>query len=469
MARESRGKPHALLVPLSGQGHVAPLLTLGMRLADNGITITLAGFKKDVVGIKEKYGKQLQSLDFHLLELDHDPGVIDNVKVKPPHVQAATGRAMEPVLEKLEADRLAGRAIPSCIIADFFMFWSEDAAARLGMKRYVFYPSGVILAKMFQEVPFLLKTGKLQLGDDNSVIPFDGLVELPGIALVKYSDLPFSIRHLPLRLGSTVSASIVVNSFLDLELEPIKYYQIKSSSKQSQGKVYAVGPIVTPATFKDHAFLSATVTTATDPLSWLDTQPGLSVLYICLGSMVRLSPPQIMQLALALESLEEKCSFLWVLPRGNGNFEALEDVLPADFARKANGRGLVTTSWVPQVQVLAHPAILGFLSHCGWCSTIESMTSGVPMIAWPHAAEQFLNCRYIVDQLKVATEVVRGPDGVVEQKEFEKAFTVLLGDQGKQIKDRCKELKAKAAAAIAPGGSSENAFQQLIEEIKSLT
>ncbi|KAL2608457.1 hypothetical protein R1flu_027030 [Riccia fluitans] len=95
------------------------------------------------------------------------------------------------------------------------------------------------------------------------------------------------------------------------------------------------------------------------------------------------------------------------------------------------------------------------------------MTSGVPMIAWPHEVEQFLNCRYLVDELQVAEEILKATDGLVHQKEFERAFGVLLGEQGKAMRQRCQELKVKGAAAVAPDGSSVKALLQLVEDIKS--
>ncbi|KAJ0571714.1 putative 7-deoxyloganetin glucosyltransferase [Helianthus annuus] len=89
-------------------------------------------------------------------------------------------------------------------------------------------------------------------------------------------------------------------------------------------------------------------------LKWLNAKEPLSVIYVNFGSVVVMTPQQL-------------------------------------FLAKTSSRGLLA-SWCPQEQVLNHPSIGGFLMHSGWNSTIESITSGVPMICWPFFADQQPNC-----------------------------------------------------------------------------
>ena len=68
-------------------------------------------------------------------------------------------------------------------------------------------------------------------------------------------------------------------------------------------------------------------------------------------------------------------------------------------------RGLIV-SWAPQLEVLAHPAVAAFLTHCGWNSVLESLSmgGGVPMLCWPDMADQMVNRRLLVDVWRVGLE-----------------------------------------------------------------
>jgi len=127
-----------------------------------------------------------------------------------------------------------------------------------------------------------------------------------------------------------------------------------------------------------------------DPcLEWLDTQPDSSVVYVSFGSVAVLSVVQIQELVLGLEESGER--FLLVLrpPHNPDNLPLLSE----GFEERMKGRGFVHIGWAPQLYVLSHRALGGFLTHCGWNSTLESICRGVPMLTWPIQAEQAMNAR----------------------------------------------------------------------------
>ena len=55
--------------------------------------------------------------------------------------------------------------------------------------------------------------------------------------------------------------------------------------------------------------------------------------------------------------------------------------------------------------ILDHEAVGGFVTHCGWNSTLEGVTAGVPMVTWPLSAEQFYNEKLVTRVLKIGVDV----------------------------------------------------------------
>ncbi|CDP11883.1 unnamed protein product [Coffea canephora] len=65
-----------------------------------------------------------------------------------------------------------------------------------------------------------------------------------------------------------------------------------------------------------------------------------------------------------------------------------------DFKNESDSTGLWT--------VLSHPAVGGFVSHCGWNLMLENIWSGVPMATWPLHAEQQMNAFQVAKELGIA-------------------------------------------------------------------
>ena len=68
-------------------------------------------------------------------------------------------------------------------------------------------------------------------------------------------------------------------------------------------------------------------------------------------------------------------------PKGKMDFPSdyvnFDEVLPEGFLDQMARIGKVI-GWAPQMAILAHLAIGGFVSHCGWNSILESLWYGVP-------------------------------------------------------------------------------------------
>ncbi|KAL9174536.1 hypothetical protein ABFS82_02G058500 [Erythranthe guttata] len=189
-------------------------------------------------------------------------------------------------------------------------------------------------------------------------------------------------------------------------------------------------------------------------LDWLDKKQNDAVLYINFGSITPLSPGQMVEFAWGLA--QSNHHFLWIirpdLVDGKGS------VLPEGFLEETKGRGLLV-GWCPQEKVLAHAAVGGFLTHCGWNSTVETISEGVPMVCWPFFAEQQTNCRYACKEWGIGVEI----EGDVTRGKVERMVKVMMeGEEGVVMRKKAAEWKEKACAAAKPGGSSYRNLEKLI-------
>ena len=195
-------------------------------------------------------------------------------------------------------------------------------------------------------------------------------------------------------------------------------------------------------------------------LSWLDKQPAGSVIYVAFGSLAILSQHQFNELALGMELVGRP--FLWVVRSDFADGSAAE--FPDGFIERVAENGKIV-SWAPQEEVLAHPSVACFLSHCGWNSTMDGLAMGVPFLCWPYFADQFHNQSYICDQWKVGLGLNPDENGFISRHEIKKKIEILVSDEG--IKGNAKKLKEMARnSGSEEGGSSYKNFKTFIETIK---
>jgi len=75
-------------------------------------------------------------------------------------------------------------------------------------------------------------------------------------------------------------------------------------------------------------------------------------------------------------------------------------LLETGFEECTKDRGMIYSGCTPQVEILHHPAVGGFLSNSGWNSVLESICAGIPILSWPMIAEQKLICRSVYNCFK---------------------------------------------------------------------
>jgi UDP:flavonoid glycosyltransferase YjiC (YdhE family) len=191
-------------------------------------------------------------------------------------------------------------------------------------------------------------------------------------------------------------------------------------------------------------------------LQWLDKREPKSIVYVNYGSITVMTEHHLKEFAWGLAN--SKHPFLWIVRPDVVMGDSA--ILPEEFFKEIKDRGLLV-SWCPQEQVLSHPSIGVFLTHCGWNSTLESICSGVPVICWPFFAEQQTNCRYACITWGIGMEVNHD----VNRDEIEALVKEMMeGDKGKGMRQNTLEWKQKALETTDIGGSSYQSFERLIKE-----
>ncbi|KAF8020331.1 hypothetical protein BT93_G0896 [Corymbia citriodora subsp. variegata] len=382
---------------------------------------------------------------------------------------------------RLALAAIAAAADLRALIIDFFSDAAFPVAAALGIPTYYYFTSGAFALAVFLHFPTLHgSTSKSfkDLGDET--------VNIPGLPPIKAWDMPGGMLNRGCRIygyfldacrNMISSSGIIVNTCESLETRIIS--AIKEGSSVPDGPtppIFAVGPLVESKVDGDGDG-GHKRERRHECLSWLDSQPSRSVVFLCFGSEGRFSAMQLKEMASGLE--RSGVRFLWVVrppPQdasaksmsGSNDDEdaSLEKFLPEGFLERTRERGMVLKSWAPQMQVLSHGSVGGFVTHCGWNSIIEAVHAGVPMVAWPLYSEQKVNRAFLVEEAALALPLsMSGEDGFVSVDELAKQVTELMtgSGEGKVVRERVSAARDGVVEALSDGGSSQVSLAAVAE------
>lgn len=192
---------------------------------------------------------------------------------------------------------------------------------------------------------------------------------------------------------------------------------------------------------------------------WLDSKEPGSVVYISFGSLAVLGEEQMEEIANGLKRI--KSNFLWVVR------EMEEKKLPPGFVEEVSGKGLIVR-WCHQLQILSHKSVGCFVTHCGWNSTLESLSQGIPMVVMPQWTDQPTNAKLIVDEWKAGVRIRRNEKGDLTAEAIETCLNeIMVEDKGREIRERSMKWKELAQNAWKEGGSSDENISKFVAELIS--
>ncbi|XP_052184730.1 UDP-glucose iridoid glucosyltransferase-like [Diospyros lotus] len=448
-----------VLVPCPFQGHVSPMLELGSVLHSKGFSITIAHCE-EINPPNPSNHPDFAFLPFRLSGDDHQDIFSGGVEALFTSLNARSESPLKECLAhhlKMMPDQKEGRI--SCIVVyDALMYTGEAAATQLKLPSLILRTS---------DASALLAYGamaRLQAAGYSDNFPDSKLRDpVPQLHPLRFKDLPTSkhqtleslVRMVSLVCIKRTSSAIIWNTLDWLEQPAMAKLQ-----QQDQIPFFSVGPL-----FKLAVPRCPTNLMEEDAgcISWLDKQNPQSVLYISFGSLDFIDERELAEMATGLANSGQP--FLWAIRPGSVLGSQWIEPLPPGFVEEIGERGRIV-KWAPQREVLAHSAIGGFWSHCGWNSTLESISEGVPLMCSPRFGDQKVSARYISYVWKVGLEL---ETEVMDRKEIERVIRRLMVDkEGKEIRERAAALKEKVELSIKAGGSSYNALNALTEFILSL-
>ncbi|KAL5712628.1 hypothetical protein ACHQM5_014779 [Ranunculus cassubicifolius] len=432
---ENAWRAHVVLLPLPFHGHINPMLNFSAHLASKGIKVTLAiplsifnsvEGQKNLVTIEPYYdGYEKEGGDW----------TIDS------YMEMFKEIGSKNVSKIIEAHQNSKHPVKCLVYSSVFPLALEIAKLH-GLIGASFFTQSCAVNALYYH---------LHLGT-----PLQGtMFSLPGIPLLGVQDLPLVfidndengvVRRVLLSQFTNISEIdwLLFNTYEMLENEVVQWL-----GKQLQQKMITIGPTV--------HFDEQLPFGLTPSIEWLNTKETGSVVFVSFGSVVKLSEEQIQELAWGLNMSNKY--FLWVLRKNE------EHKLPANF--KISEKGLVIP-WCMQLQVLANKAMGCFVTHCGWNSTVEALSLGVPMVAIPKFTDQPTNAKYVQDVWKVGVRAKADEKGIVRKGEIVKCIKdVMEGERSDKMRENAVMWKELAKEALDQGGSSDVATDKFINTLVS--
>ncbi|KAL3523916.1 hypothetical protein ACH5RR_016750 [Cinchona calisaya] len=491
--------PHVLIFPFPAQGHVNSMLKLAELLCLAGINITYLVSPNiherllrhtDIESRFSKYpGFQLETLPNRVYQ--RNVNTADEVVM----LYDSLHSFAKPFLRDILAPNSGGKPPVTCIIADGILSMALDVAEEMDVPIIYFRTIGASAFWAYLCIPQLIEAGEMPFTGNDLDIRIANVKGMEGF--LRRRDLPSFCRVQD--MGSTDfrmvlsetqqtprAKGLILNTFEDLEgpiltqirkicpnlytIGPLhahlktRLLQAAARSNSSSTTTTSSNSFVTVVTRDQllefwHGLVNSTVRL----IYFLTKQPPKSVLYVSFGSVTVVTRDQLLEFWHGL--VNSTVRFLWVVRpdsiAGKDDKENYKATTPRELEEATKERGYMV-GWAPQEEVLAHPAVCGFLTHAGWNSTLESVVDGVPMICWPYFADQQTNSRFVGEVWKIGLDM----KDICDRAIVEKMIRDLMVERKDEFLQKAVEMARLARKGLEEEGTSFCNLDRLIEDIR---
>ncbi|XP_028952271.2 7-deoxyloganetin glucosyltransferase-like [Malus domestica] len=469
-------KPHVVCIPFPVQSHIKGMLKFAKLLHHRGVHITFVNTEFNHNRFLKSLGpNSLHGLpDFRFETIpdglqSSDEDTTQNVFLLGEAIRKNFLAPFLELLKKLTQSSTSNNDCPpaSHIVSDGWMAFTVPAAEEMGIPVVLFFTMSASSLMGFNQFPTLVEKGLTPLKDESWLTNgfLDQVIDwVPGFEGIRLRDLPNNfITTNPNKLNFCLEAierfgkgsAIVLHTFDELEQE------VLDDLSSMFPHVYAIGPQqLLLNQIPEHPLKAMGYSLwkeETECLQWLNSKAPNSIVYVNFGSLAVVTTEQLVEFGWGLAN--SKLPFFWVIRPDLVAGEST--IFQPEFFVETKERGLIA-SWCPQEQVLEHPSVGGFLTHCGWNSTIESLSSGVPMLCFPCFTDQQTNCYCVCNKWGIGMEISSG----VKRDDVEKLVKELMeGEKGKQLKIKAMEWKKLAEEAASPHGSSSTDLDNFVNQM----
>ncbi|GAB4858958.1 hypothetical protein Ancab_010430 [Ancistrocladus abbreviatus] len=444
---------HVVMLPWLAMGHLIPFLHLSKRLAQKGLQVSYLSTPKNITTLQNLLPPptttttttttatiNLVSIPFPENKLLNDAECSMEIgNSQQAYLKSAFDSLQGPVAEFLRNNK------PHWIIYDFSCHWVPPVARELGISCvFLSLFNASTMCYVGPPTTYLARSQNRKTAEEMAAPP----TWMPSNSNITYRvhEVKKFLAHRNksyLTDGDRFAGAITGANFVAIRTSPeLESDWIELLAKLYEKTVVPIGYLF-PGSGKgseDAGNEDEEEGKWREIKEWLDNQRVDSVIYVALGTEAALSPEELSELAHGLE--ESGMSFLWVLRNLPQSTEDVFEMLPEGFKERVEGRGFVYTGWAPQVKILGHASVRGFLNHCGWNSVIEGLGFGRVLVLLPFVNDQGLVAR-LLEGLKLGVEVQRSElDGsFASDSVAESVRLVIMESEGGELRKNARSMR----------------------------